>query len=201
MDEYIYPAINPERKRRFFRYLVLESKLQSKIKSKEQRGEFVKKIDVLRSVSDVGELKKQKEPAPRSEKEIEAKINKVMKQEKIIRELQLEHKGLVENISDIRGLIKKIEEDHQTILALQDTIKILDRQLKESPNKRQLAQLNRRVKDLEDELNRAQIEKQKLTAHEKIVEQKVIEKPVDVDKLHKRRELLLKKIDKLKKKK
>ena len=61
MDEYIYPAINPERKRRFFRYLVLETKLQQKVQAKKQRGEFVKKIDVLRSVDKVSDLKKAKE--------------------------------------------------------------------------------------------------------------------------------------------
>jgi hypothetical protein len=77
-DEYYYPKINENRRRKFFKYLAVEWKLHRHRKAKEYRKEFVEKLDTLRGVESVGELKKRPE---RSEAEMERKIQDVLKRE------------------------------------------------------------------------------------------------------------------------
>jgi chromosome segregation ATPase len=203
MDEYVYPKISPERKRRLLKYLVLEHRILKKDRAHQRREDFVKKIDVLRSVAHIGEVKKAELAPSKSQKELEEKIKKVSEQENIIKELQAENKGIASQIGDIRGLIQKIESDHQQVTALQDSMKEIEKALKGDVTKSQLGQLNAKVMQMEQQLSKMQQEKEKLTMHEKIVEQKVLEeKPkVDIEALHKKRENILKKISDLKKKK
>jgi len=203
MDEYIYPTVSPERKRRFFKYLVIEAKLHKRAKAQQRREDFVKKIDVLRSVAHIAEAKKA-EPAPRKDlKELEEKIGRVAAQENIIRELQSENKDIVSKITDIRALIQKIEEDHQQIQVLQNSMKEIERNLKGDLTRPQLGQMNSKLMKLEAQLNKMQQKKEMLTVHEKVVEEKVLEqKPqVDIGQLHKKRVKLLQKISDLKQKK
>ncbi len=203
MDEYIYPTVSPERKRRFFKYLVIEAKIHKSARAQQKREDFVKKIDVLRSVAHIAEAKKA-EPAPRKDlKELEEKISKFSAQENIIRELQSENKDIVSKITDIRALIQKIEADHQQIQMLQNSMKDIEKSLKGDLTRPQLGQMNSKLMKLEAELNKMQQKKEKLTVHEKVVEEKVLEqKPqVDIGQLHKKRQRLLQKISDLKQKK
>jgi hypothetical protein len=117
-DEYYYPRINPERRRRFFKYLAVEWKLHSKKKSEQYRKQFVGRIEKLRGIKTIGELRKEEKlkPVIKTPAEIEQKIRRVaQKEEQDISQIDLKEEL---NRSKIEELTERVKEMQQTIKKL-----------------------------------------------------------------------------------
>lgn len=136
MDEYIYPRISEDRRKRFFKYLAVEWKLHKYKSAKKYRKGFVEKLDTLRGVESISQLKKEKRPvAPeRSEAAIERKIKKVLEKE----QEAISSVDLKEEINR-----SKIDEVADRMKQMQDVIEQLMSEKKEQ--KRKEAELEKRL--------------------------------------------------------
>jgi hypothetical protein len=118
MDEdYIYPKINEQRRERFLKYLAIEYKLYKKKKAEKYRKKFVERIESLRGIKSIEELRKEKkaEPVRRTEAEIEKRIERRIKESPSVSQIDLKEEL---NKSKIDELGERIKEMQDTISRL-----------------------------------------------------------------------------------
>lgn len=115
-SEYRTISINPRRRKRFLEFLALESVAHRKKKKLQYRKNFLSKIDKLRAVEKVAQLRKEDklEPASRKMDEIERKVYLIAQKEDELETIEQNTKDIVskemDDISDIKTRVLSIQQ-------------------------------------------------------------------------------------------
>ncbi|MBW3017601.1 hypothetical protein KY325_00380 [Candidatus Woesearchaeota archaeon] len=192
---------DPDRRRRFFKYVLRHWKRRNTERSEKFREKFLKKIDKLRAVEDMRELKKVEKIKPveaRPIELIEKKIGRILDYEYDLEQEEKFNKAILSRLSEnderkiqlLKKILKKERLDTAKLDQLDEKFKIIEALRKSVQNMRQtLEKLHkeetgeeRTVKQIEKKLDDVYTEvkemRKKKTAVKKPRKPKTIKKAV-----------------------
>jgi hypothetical protein len=124
-DYYVYPRVDPERRRRFLKYLAVEWKIKNKTKSTTYRKDFMERLDALRGIEHVSELHKavkkdreqEEKPGQNKQNQDAEKISKLLKDEDdAISQIDLKEEMTRVDIGELRDRIKEMGDAVNTLV-------------------------------------------------------------------------------------